>query len=65
MLGSWAVTENVLRSEAEKAVREAGAEDIRVVVDQDIRTAKVEAQDVFVEALITVEASGRPRVAVG
>ncbi len=57
--------ENVLRKEAEGAVREAGAEDIRVTVDRDIRTAKIEAQEVFVEALITVEASGRPRVAVG
>ncbi|WP_299949981.1 hydantoinase/oxoprolinase family protein [uncultured Ruegeria sp.] len=59
------VLETVLRGEAEGAVREAGAEDIRVTVDRDIRTAKIEAQEVFVEALITVEASGRPRVAVG
>jgi len=57
--------ETVLRTQAEGAVREAGAEDIRVVVDKDIRTAKIEAQEVFVEAMITVEASGRPRVAVG
>ncbi len=57
--------EDVLRNEAEGAVRQAGAEDIRVTVDRDIRTAKIEAQEVFVEALITVEASGRPRVAVG
>ncbi|WP_170334455.1 hydantoinase/oxoprolinase N-terminal domain-containing protein [Ruegeria arenilitoris] len=57
--------ESVLRSEAEGAVRQAGAEDIRVVVDRDIRTARIEAQDVFVEAMITVEASGRPRVATG
>jgi hypothetical protein len=46
-------------------VQQAGAQDIRVVVDRDIKTARVEAQDVFVEALITVEASGRPRVASG
>ncbi|WP_170570722.1 hydantoinase/oxoprolinase family protein [Ruegeria atlantica] len=57
--------ESVLRAEAEDAVREAGAADIRVVVDQDVRTARIEAQDVFVEATITVEASGRPRVAKG
>ncbi len=57
--------ESVLRSEAEGAVRQAGAEDIRIVVDRDIRTARIEAQDVFVEAMITVEASGRPRVATG
>ncbi len=59
------VLENALRGEAEGAVRDAGAEDIRVTVDRDIRTAKVESQEVFVEAMITVEASGRPRVAVG
>ena len=60
-----ALLESVLRSEAEGAVRRAGADDIRVVVDRDIRTARIEAQDVFVEAMITVEASGRPRVATG
>ena len=60
-----ALLESVLRDEAEGAVRQAGAADIRVVVDRDIRTARIEAQEVFVEALITVEASGRPRVAVG
>ncbi len=59
------VLEDALRGEAEGAVRDAGAEDIRVTVDRDIRTAKVESQEVFVEAMITVEASGRPRVAVG
>lgn len=57
--------ESVLRDETEKSVREAGAEDIRVIIDRDIRTAQVEGRDVFVEALVTVEASGRPRVAVG
>ncbi|WP_170410636.1 hydantoinase/oxoprolinase N-terminal domain-containing protein [Ruegeria atlantica] len=60
-----ALLESVLRKQAEGAVRQAGAADIRVVVDRDIRTARIEAQDVFVEAMITVEASGRPRVAAG
>ncbi len=60
-----ALLEQVLRAEAEGAVRDAGAEDIRVVVDRDIRTARVEERDVFVEAMLTVEASGRPRVATG
>ncbi len=59
------VLEAALRAEAERGVRQAGAEDIRVSVDRDIRTARVESQDVFVEARLTVEASGRPRVAVG
>ncbi|WP_300073465.1 hydantoinase/oxoprolinase family protein [uncultured Ruegeria sp.] len=60
-----ALLETVLKNEVKGAVQQAGAEDIRVVVDRDIKTARVEAQDVFVEALITVEASGRPRVASG
>ncbi|NOD93884.1 hydantoinase/oxoprolinase family protein [Ruegeria sp. HKCCD4884] len=60
-----ALLERILKFEAESAVREAGAEDIRVIVDRDIKTARVEAKDVFVEAMITVEASGRPRVATG
>ncbi|KIC40479.1 hydantoinase [Ruegeria sp. ANG-R] len=59
------VLETALKNEVEGAVREAGAEDIRVTVDRDIRMARIEAQEVFVEALVTVEASGRPRVAVG
>lgn len=60
---AMALLESILRAEAEGEVRGAGAEDIRVIVDRDIRTARIEAQEVFVEAMITVEASGRPRVA--
>ncbi|MEX0307396.1 MAG: hydantoinase/oxoprolinase family protein [Ruegeria sp.] len=59
------VLETALKDEVEGAVREAGAENIRVTVDRDIRMARIEAQEVFIEALVTVEASGRPRVAVG
>lgn len=47
------------RSEAERA----GAGDIRIRVSRDIRKATVEAQDILVEARISVEASGRPRIA--
>jgi hypothetical protein len=32
-------------------------------VSRDIRKAGVEAREVFVEATLTVEAAGRPRVA--
>lgn len=60
-----ALLETVLRDEAEGAAKAAGAADIRVLVERDIRTARVEARDVFVEGMLTVEASGRPRVAVG
>ncbi len=55
--------EAALRSEAESAARAAGAQGVHVSVAQDIRTAQVEARAVFVEATLTVEASGRPRVA--
>ncbi len=57
--------ENALREEVVAAVTAAGAGDIHSHVSRDIRTAQVEAREVFVEAVLTVEASGRPRVAQG
>ena len=57
--------ETVLRDDATGAARAAGAEEIDVRVTRDIRTAQAEAREVFVEATLTVEAAGRPRVAVG
>jgi N-methylhydantoinase A/oxoprolinase/acetone carboxylase beta subunit len=56
--------ETVLREDAVAQAKIAGAEDIQVSVKRDIRTAGVEAREVFIEATITVEAAGRPRVAV-
>ncbi len=53
------VLEYRARSEAELA----GAEDIHLSVTRDVRSAKAEAREVFLEAEITVEASGRPRIA--
>ncbi|SEP98419.1 hydantoinase/oxoprolinase N-terminal domain-containing protein [Thalassovita taeanensis] len=41
----------------------SGAEDIHIHATRDIRMARVEAREVFLEAEITVEASGRPRIA--
>lgn len=60
---AMAALEAQLRAEAVKAAEEAGAEDIHVHVSRDLRLAEVEARQVFVEATLTVEASGRPRVA--
>ena len=57
------VLEAALRAEAVAAAEEAGASDIHVHVSRDLRMAEVEAQQVFVEATVMVEASGRPRVA--
>lgn len=55
--------EGLLRAAAERAAREAGAEEIQFSLDREIRTAGVEAREVFVEARLTVSAAGRPRVA--
>ncbi|WP_152464626.1 hydantoinase/oxoprolinase N-terminal domain-containing protein [Sulfitobacter sp. THAF37] len=57
--------EDALRAQATADALAAGAVDIQVRVDRDIRTAGVEAREVFIEAVITVEAAGRPRVAGG
>jgi N-methylhydantoinase A/oxoprolinase/acetone carboxylase beta subunit len=56
--------ETVLRDDAQAEARNAGAEDVQLRVSHDIRTAGVEGRTVFVEATVTVEASGRPRVAL-
>jgi N-methylhydantoinase A/oxoprolinase/acetone carboxylase beta subunit len=55
--------EQVLRGSAVSAAEAAGAADITVNVVRDVRMAQIESREVFVEAEITVEASGRPRVA--
>ncbi|MFC3612597.1 hydantoinase/oxoprolinase N-terminal domain-containing protein [Lutimaribacter marinistellae] len=60
-----ATLEAALREDAEREARAAGAEEIRVSLERDVRTAQIEAREVFVEAMLTVEASGRPRVAEG
>lgn len=57
------VLENHLTQEARKDAREAGAQDINISATRDIRTAKAEAREVFLEAEIMVEASGRARIA--
>ncbi|MGJ8543808.1 MAG: hydantoinase/oxoprolinase N-terminal domain-containing protein [Sulfitobacter sp.] len=60
-----ALLETVLTQAAEARALAAGAVDLQLRVSRDIRTAGVEARDVFVEAEMTVEAAGRPRVANG
>ena len=57
--------EQALRAAAMAAAEAAGAEEIDMRVTRDIKTAQTEAREVFVEATLTVEAAGRPRVAVG
>jgi N-methylhydantoinase A/oxoprolinase/acetone carboxylase beta subunit len=55
--------QGTLEDEARAAAEAAGAEDITLSVTRDIRSAEAEAREVFLEAEITVEASGRPRIA--
>lgn len=59
--------EGELRNLAETQARCAGvgADEVQITVARDIKTAATEARDVFIEATITVEASGRPRIAAG
>ncbi len=42
---------------------DAGAEGIRLTVNRDIRTTEAEGREIFLQAELTVEASGRPRIA--
>ena len=60
-----ALLETVLRERATADAQAAGAFDIQINVNRDIRTAGLESREMFIEAMITVEAAGRPRVAAG
>ncbi len=55
--------ETALRAEAESRAKAAGAVDLRITVAQDLREVEIEGRTMFIEAMITVTASGRPRVA--
>jgi N-methylhydantoinase A/oxoprolinase/acetone carboxylase beta subunit len=57
--------EDVLADAARSAALAAGAADVETSAARDVKRAALEARDVFVEATITVEAAGRPRVALG
>lgn len=54
---------DLLEGGATTAAIEAGAGDIHLHTEEDIKTVTVEAREVFIEAHLTVEASGRPRIA--
>lgn len=55
--------EELLRNAVVADAKGAGAADIETSTHRDIRRSEVEAREVFVEALVTVEAAGRPRIA--
>jgi N-methylhydantoinase A/oxoprolinase/acetone carboxylase beta subunit len=58
-----AAVEAALTQDASTRAQAAGAADLRISVTHDIREASVEGRAMFVEARISVTASGRPRVA--
>ncbi len=53
-----------LRAFAEADARASGAGELQITVLRDLKHSPVEGRDVFIEATLTVEASGRPRIAV-
>jgi N-methylhydantoinase A/oxoprolinase/acetone carboxylase beta subunit len=55
--------EAALVTEASARARQAGAVDLRLVVDRDVREVEIEGRTMFIEAKVTATASGRPRVA--
>lgn len=63
--GALARLETHLSQGARADAEAAGAEGIRLRVERDVKRATAEAREVFIEATVTVEASGRPRVADG
>ncbi len=58
-----AAMEAHLTADATARARQSGAEDLRITITRDIRAAEVEGQSMFIEAVLSVTASGRPRVA--
>jgi hypothetical protein len=55
--------ETALLEEASSRAREAGAVDLRLSVDRDVKEVEIEGRMMFIEARVTATASGRPRVA--
>ena len=58
-----ALEEKLTEKSIQKA-KEAGAENVTVNIDREIKTANIENRTVFVEANVLVEASGRPRISI-
>ena len=54
--------ETALTHDATAAAKAAGAVDIQINIKRDIKKAQTEAREVFVEATVIIEASGRPRI---
>ncbi|TGD65742.1 hydantoinase/oxoprolinase family protein [Tabrizicola sp. WMC-M-20] len=54
-----------LSADASARALQAGAVDLHLATKRDIREAEVEGRSMFIEAVLSVTASGRPRVARG
>ncbi|MFT5005014.1 MAG: hypothetical protein ACI8YI_000624, partial [Paracoccaceae bacterium] len=52
-----------LTDQARIEMSASGVEDIDIAVSEVVKSAKTENREVFLEATLTVEASGRPRIA--
>ena len=55
--------EAALEAQAREAAEAAGAVDITAVVQRDVKTVQIDGRDVFLEAKLRAEISGRPRIA--
>jgi N-methylhydantoinase A/oxoprolinase/acetone carboxylase beta subunit len=62
MQTAMARLESVLSADATADAKAAGADDIQLRIERDVRKAETEGREVFIEATILVEAAGRPRV---
>ncbi len=58
-----AAMEAALVRDASERAQAAGAQDLRVTVDRDLREVEIEGRRMFIEARVTATAQGRPRVA--
>lgn len=58
-----AAMETALESEARARALRAGAVDVHLTVNREVKEADIEGRTMFIEATISVSASGRPRVA--
>lgn len=60
---AMAALETHLAQQARADAEQSGAEDIHMHAERDIKTAQTEGRALFIEAVILIEASGRPRIA--
>jgi len=58
-----AALETALVTEASDRARRAGAVDLHLTTQRDVKEVEIEGRSMFIEARVTVTASGRPRVA--